>query len=261
MLQRVNIQSHAPGLIRIIQITDTHISADEDALFAGVKTSGTLASVIEDIRLRADPDMVIVTGDLVNTPSIAAYEKLAQLLKPIRAPVFCLPGNHDEPAMMHAHLNDGAISTAKYLTSASWVIILLDTHQTGRDGGFLSASELAFLQQALEQSRDQYKLICLHHHPVSIDCPWMDEMGLQNRHAFFDVLDRDKNVRGVIWGHIHQEFARSRNAIHLLGSPSTCVQFTPRSLESQVDNKPPAWRKLTLNHDGSIETNVMWRPS
>jgi len=257
MLQSVEIQSHAPDSIRIIQLTDTHISADENELFIGVQTSETLTGVIADVNLRESPDIVIVTGDLVNIPSIDAYGKLAHLLALINAPVFCLPGNHDDPAMMHAHLNNGAISTAKHLLSDSWAVILLDTCQAGRDAGYLSESELSFLEQALAQSRDKYKLICLHHHPVSIDCPWMDEMGLQNSSSLFYILDNYEDVRGMIWGHIHQVFAQSRNAIRLLGSPSTCVQFTPKSSHFQVDEKPPAYRKLKLNNNGIIETNVV----
>ena len=240
-------------------MTDTHISAAGDELFAGVNTTDTLLDVIAAVNRHENVDIVLLTGDLANTPSVETYKKLAELLRQIKLPVFCLPGNHDDPQLMHRLLNTGNISTANFLTCGHWSIILLNTHQAGKEGGYLSAAELSRLAEALERSADRHVLICIHHHPVRIRSPWMDAMRLNNSGALFQVLDRHENVRGIIWGHIHQAFTATRNGVLLLGSPSTCIQFLPQSDEAGLDTKPPAYRTLTLSENGRIQTCIHWQ--
>ena len=258
MLQHIEIQCHYPEKIRLVQLTDTHISADEDELLGGVNTTGTLLDVIADVERQEDVDLVLLTGDLAETPSVETYNKLAQILRQVNLPVYCLPGNHDEPRLMRRLLNTGNVSTANFLTGGTWSIILLNTHEAGERGGYLSAAELSCLEAALERSCDKHVLICLHHHPVNIHSAWMDAMALKNSEALFRVLDRHNNIRGIIWGHIHQEFSTARNGVLLLGSPSTCIQFLQQSDEAGIDTRPPAYRSLTLTENGNIRTRIHW---
>ena len=74
--------------------------------------------------------------------------------------------------------------------------------------------------------------------------------------AFFAVLDRYPGVRGVLWGHVHQEIDRQRNGVRLLASPSTCVQFAAGCENFKADDQPPGYRWLELHSDGRIETAV-----
>ena len=258
MLQHIELHCQHPDEINLVQLTDTHISADDSELLAGVNTTDTLLEVISAVNCHEDLDLALLTGDLAADPSEDVYEKLAGLLRRVELPVYCLAGNHDDPGLMRRILNTGNISTANFLAIGTWSIILLNTHKPGSEGGCLSAAELSCLDEALERSRGRHVLVCLHHHPVSIRSPWMDAMALENSNALFRALDRHDNVRGIIWGHIHQEFSMTRNGALLLGSPSTCVQFRPRSEQSGVDDKPPAYRTLTLAADGAIRTRVHW---
>ena len=258
MLQHIEIQRQYPGKINLVQMTDTHISADEDELLAGVDTTGTLLDVIGAVNSHEDLELALLTGDLAETPTEETYEKLAELLQQVELPVYCLPGNHDDPELMQRLLNTANVSTANFITCGNWSIILLDTHEPGKEGGYLSATELAGLAEALERSADRHVLICLHHQPVPIQSPWMDRMALKNGDALFQVLDRYNNVRGLIWGHIHQEFTTTRNGVPLLGSPSTCIQFRPHSEEASVDSKPPAYRTLTLTESGGVQSRIHW---
>ena len=258
MLQHIELHCQHPAAIRLAQLTDTHISADANELLAGVNTTDTLLDVINAVNRHGELDLALLTGDLASDPSIEVYEKLAGILRRVELPVHCLPGNHDDPRLMQRWLNSGNVSTANFLTCGSWSIILLNTHRAGDQGGHLSAAELSRLDEALARSRDRHVLVCLHHHPVSIHSPWMDAMALENSEALFRALDRHDNVRGIIWGHIHQEFSMTRNGVMLLGSPSTCIQFRPHSKQAGVDSKPPAYRTLTLAGNGAIRTRVHW---
>ena len=53
------------------------------------------------------PDAILMTGDLSQDFSREAYLAIRELLADVPAPVYCLPGNHDEPALMAEILGSG----------------------------------------------------------------------------------------------------------------------------------------------------------
>jgi Icc protein len=70
------------------------------------------------------------------------------------------------------------------------------------------------------------------------------------------VIDRYPQVRLVIFGHIHQEFERSRRGITYLGTPSTCIQFMPNSQKFSLDQTKPGFRLLNLYPNGMFNTKI-----
>lgn len=250
-----------PERVHLVQLTDPHMLGDAETRFDGVDTDATLGVVVAAVNaLDRPPDAVLVTGDLVHEPEPAAYDRLAQQLQDLHAPVFCLPGNHDDPAMMHARLNRDGISTRRLVAIGGWLLIMLDTWEPGTHAGRLPPAELQFLRDSLESTDQAAVLIALHHPPVNIGSPWMDAMGLENPQDLFAVLDAYPAVRGVIWGHVHQEFHLYRRGVELYGSPSTCVQFSPGADHYARDDLPPGFRDLVLRADGVIESRVQRCP-
>lgn len=258
LYNRVILQQKNPDILEILQITDCHIFSTTEDRFDGVDTAASLARVIDSINTNECPDLVLVTGDLVHDGETAAYERLLSLLKRLKFSVYCLPGNHDIPAFMYEIVNSGNVDTHKLLDGSRWRIILLDTVLLQDHSGYLSRDELAFLDESLRKAGEYYILVAMHHHPVSVNSPWMDTMILNNPDDFFTVIDRYPAVRGIIWGHIHQEFSQKRNDVSLLGTPSTCRQFKLEAQTSAADDKPPAYRRISLYGDGSLNTEVRW---
>lgn len=70
------------------------------------------------------------------------------------------------------------------------------------------------------------------------------------------IARRHKNVKCILWGHVHQDSDRMVDGIRMLSTPSTCVQFTPQSENFDIDTVAPGYRRLQLNADGTIETEV-----
>jgi Icc protein len=81
---------------------------------------------------------------------------------------------------------------------------------------------------------------------------------VRNADALFEVLDRHSGVRGIAWGHTHQPHDARRGKVRLMGTPSTCMQFTQDSPEFGVDSRPPAYRWMQLGDDGTLETGIEW---
>lgn len=257
MQSEVRLKQQSPDFVNLIQITDTHIQADPHDEFDGINTRQSLEAVLGYIRENAMPvDAMLVTGDLVHDPAADAYLALAELLQRIDAPVFCIPGNHDEPALMEQYLNTGNISTAKHLQFARWHLCLLDSWLEGTHAGRLDQDELQFLGNALANNTAKHALVVLHHPPVTIDSPWMDAMGLENPDDLFSIVGRNDGVRAIIWGHIHQEYHGHHGDIRLFATPSTCVQFAPKAKHYKKDEKSPGYRTLRLHASGLIDTAI-----
>jgi 3',5'-cyclic-AMP phosphodiesterase len=249
----------ASDSIKLIQITDTHIMDDGAPSFNDFDTSESLSNIIKKIREdESNIDCVLLTGDLVHEATKSAYQKLADHLSSLTIPLFTLPGNHDVPELMEYVMGANGYDTGKSIKFGEWLIILLNTCVIGEHSGELAESELTFLRETLAANQDNPCLIALHHHPVSVNSPWMDSMILKNADDFLSVIDEFEHVRAVICGHIHQEFETKRNNVIFLGSPSTCLQFRPKSDAFAVDEKPPGYRKIELNIDGSIKTEAVY---
>jgi len=245
-------------MLHLIQITDFHLFADPQGTLKSVNTLNSLNTVVQDCRRRYPaPDLVLVTGDASHDGSAASYQQCRSILAGLSAPVMFIPGNHDDAAAMQWQLPGGNISNERHLQIRGWNVILLDTVMHGEEGGFLVVDELALLDEMLQNWPGSPSLIALHHPPVAVGSRWIDAMGLTNAEEFFDVLDRYPQVRGVIFGHVHQAFEGKHGPVRLFASPSTCIQFKPGCDAFALDDVGPGYRFLQLHPDGQIETEII----
>ena len=254
-----NIIPSDPDCIHVVQITDAHVYGSTSQQFKGVDTAAALERVVGAVKEDTEPpDLILATGDLVHDPTVEAYTNLRRILQTLRLPVFCLPGNHDRPAMMDDLLNTGTLSTCKSISCGGWEFCLLDSVLEDNENGYLAAAELEFLQTRLASSTAAYLVICLHHQPLAIGSPWMDEMKVGNGDDLLQLVRDKPRVKCVMWGHIHQEFTAQLGHVLMLGSPATSVQFKPETRVFELDVLPPGYRKFTFYRDGRIDSTVQW---
>ena len=245
-----------PAPVRVAQITDTHLYAEPDGRLLGLNTRDCLLAVIELALQQRRPDLVLASGDLAHDGSAQAYRQVRDCFNRLGAPVYCLPGNHDEAAALREHLNHSRFRSVRSHAVGGWQLLFLDSSVAGSEGGHLASGELAALDSCLRERPDTPALVCLHHQPVAVGSRWLDSMKVNNPEAFFAVIDRYPQVRAILWGHVHQEFVQRRQDVLLLAAPSTCLQFLPGSEEFAVDHIPPGYRWLDLYPDGRLETGV-----
>ncbi|NND36756.1 MAG: 3',5'-cyclic-AMP phosphodiesterase, partial [Gammaproteobacteria bacterium] len=248
----------ATHALHALHITDMHLHADADAELYGVRTDRSFRAVMDRAQ-RADnpePDIVLVTGDLVEDRSEQGYRRFRSIMQAFDVPVLCLPGNHDDPGLMSRVLNDGNVSFCASHGCDDWRFIMLDSHIPGDDGGELGAAELQRLDEELASAAEANILVAVHHHPLTMGSAWLDGYGLRDAEPFLSLLSRYRNVRAVLWGHVHQASDRHHDGLRMLSTPSTCAQFTPGTATCVMDIRPPGFRSLTLRGDGAIETAV-----
>jgi Icc protein len=252
--------THAAAPAVLLQVTDPHLHAAADSKMRGVNTFETFLAVLQHVRSdsRWPPQAIVATGDLVQDESRAGYERFKACLGSLGVPVYCVPGNHDDPALMHAVLSEPPFQVCGETTLGAWRLIFLNTHVGGDDAGTIGPAALADLDSGLSGDTERPTLICLHHQPVPMGSAWLDGVGLTDAAAFLEIIGRHSQVRGVVWGHVHQALDEQRGDLRLLSTPSTCAQFLPKNEHFALDSLPPGCRWIELYPDGRIETSVDW---
>lgn len=244
--------------IQLIQLTDQHLFGDPARALRGVPTLPALRATLTAARSELDAcDAILATGDLVQDDA-GGYAHFRSEMGRLARPVLCLPGNHDDVPAMRAALAQPPFQCGGTWDAGAWRVILLDSTIAGETAGQLSAAEMAFLEAALGAAGDRHALVCLHHHPVPMHSRWLDGVGLGNGDDFLALLRRFANVRAVVFGHVHQAYDEMHDGVRLIGTPSTCSQFRPHSDDFALDERPPAWRSLTLHADGRLDTRLQW---
>lgn len=226
-------------------------------------TLETFRQVIEHAQAQPySPELILLTGDLVQDDTPEAYEHFGPLLEPFQVPVLCLPGNHDLRDIMRERFVRAPFTFCEVRDLPHWRIICLDSCVPGSAGGRVSEDELGRLTAALESSPKEHVLVCLHHPPVLTGSAWLDTVGLDDREAFMDLLASFDSVRMVLAGHVHQDIDTTvesgSQSIRVVTSPSTCRQFKPRSRQFAVDDLPPAYRRLELQPNGDVDCELVW---
>ncbi|MDH3222036.1 MAG: 3',5'-cyclic-AMP phosphodiesterase [Gammaproteobacteria bacterium] len=243
--------------LRLVQITDCHIFADEGEHLQGIDTRQSFAAVRDAVAKDITSlDLLLATGDLSQDGSAESYTWLARQFDRIGLPTFWLPGNHDAPDVMERHFTGGRIDAARQVVAGAWQIVMLDSTLAGEVHGRVSEAELAFLDSALNRYPDRHALVCLHHQAVATGSDWIDRKGLLDAEQLRERLLRHDNLRAVLWGHVHQQAHHRFDGVEWMSTPSSCVQFTPGSREFATDSAAPGYRELRLAADGGIETTV-----
>lgn len=246
--------------VRLLQVTDPHLFADESRELYGVNTGATFsATLAKGIAEAPGPlDAILVTGDIAEDGRRETYERFSSIVGALGMPVMCIPGNHDDRPAQSSLLNTQPLHYCGGVSFPGWRIVMLDSHVSGSDAGWLEDDELDRLDRELAAAAGQHVLICLHHQPLPIGSPWLDLVGLKNGAALAALQGKHGNVRGVLWGHIHQAFDHIHRGIRMMGTPSTCAQFTPNTQTCVMDLRSPGFRWLQLMPSGEIETAVVW---
>jgi 3',5'-cyclic-AMP phosphodiesterase len=234
-----------PAPFLVAQISDPHIGGD----WGGPDPVSGLRTVLDAVLAMPDrPDVMLVTGDLVDNGTDEEYALVHELLSAVSVPVHVLPGNHDRREGLRARFElpgDGAAPVQYAADLGPLRLVALDTTIPGRAAGELDSDRLAWLDAELSRAPEQPTLLAMHHPPASTGlAPW-EEIGLaaSGRAALGEVVARHPQVQCIVAGHIHQPLVARLAGRPVLSIPSTYVQarvdFT--APEIQLGPGPPGF--------------------
>lgn len=192
----------------IAQVTDTHLLDPARGTGPYVDHAARLREAFERVDAEDPPvDLVVLTGDLVDTGSGPENELLSDVLDGLTRPVVGVPGNHDHRETFPERLLPNGRPQHEHL---SWAIddhevriVGLDTTIPGRHGGTLDAERAAWLDQTLAAEPHRPTLLAMHHPPFLSGIEWMDREGLPVPEVR-SIVARHPQVQRIIAGHLHR---------------------------------------------------------
>jgi 3',5'-cyclic AMP phosphodiesterase CpdA len=210
--------------MRIVQISDTHVSCEHPA------RASELAACIQFInRLVPAPDVVVHTGDVAHDGKAEEYAIAHGLLEELHAPYYVIPGNRDNrPRLIRAFADDRHIRLGMEFVQypvehPEARLILVDSVGSRGNKGHLCAARLADVDRMLSADAGRPTLVFLHHPPFEVGIipdPFQYEDWAAVE-AFWELLSRHHQVRGVHCGHVHRNVQASIHSIR--ASTVSCV--------------------------------------
>jgi len=237
----------------IAQFSDLHIMAAGQSNRHGIDPDPGLARCIASLNAQpVTPDLLMLSGDLVNEGSAAEYRRLRDQLETLRVPLCLMPGNHDRRAGMRRVFADhdylGRSGRIHYYRDVRGLrLIALDSVIEGEDAGDLDDRQLQWLDGLLRAAPAQPALVFLHHPPVSTGFSQMDRIALAPASAarFGSIIAAHPQVRAVLCGHVHRDVQAVWQGALLSVCPSTAFQarlkLGPGKFEASLD-EPPAYQ-------------------
>lgn len=191
------------GRFLLAQISDTHVRADDNGA-AALQLQRAMA------QARAyQADAILLTGDLVNDERESEYAVLAKAIADPPAPLFLMPGNHDDRARIraafpnHAYLpRSGPLSYT--LEQFPVRIVAVDQIVPGETHGMLTPAQADWLDRTLAAEPVKPTVVALHHPPFATHDLLFDRIGLRDGDLLAEAIARHAQVVRIICGHHHR---------------------------------------------------------
>ncbi len=235
----------------VAQFSDLHVAA-EGRDSSGIDAAARLSRCIAHLAtLDVAPDLLMLSGDLVDRGSVPEYRRLRALLAEVRIPLRLMPGNHDRRAPMrevfadHDYLgSDGRMFYHRDLRGLR--VIALDSLVEGSEGGDLDAAQLQWLDRLLHGSPQMPALVLLHHPPVATGFSRMDRISVAagSAEALGGILAAHPQVRAVLCGHVHRSVQAVWRGVQVSVCPSAAFQarlHLGRGRFEASPDEPPAY--------------------
>jgi Icc protein len=236
---------------KILQISDIHIGSKEEAM--GIDVRSNFQNCLKEGMGRG-VDALIITGDLcLKEGTMETYHWIRQILDGLEVPWFVLPGNHDDSAMMseafslqnHYHCKD-----SEFYQVFQWeqrTFFLLDTAK-----GDLSEVQRSWLVTELKnQDTSIPPLIFMHHPPIHLSVPHMDEMDIPSpdTQRFIKTLKTCESHVHVFVGHYHADKIVQMSGMTVWACPSTYYQMSQSVKEFSIEDLRPGYRLIEIQPD------------
>jgi len=208
----------------LAQISDTHVTAEDNG-----EEAERLRLTFAAMAVHA-PDAIIATGDLVDEGSAREYAQFAAALEDAPAPVFLLPGNHDDSAALrrafprHAYLPDEP-PLCYALDHLPVRIVAIDQTFPGLVGGLFLPEHAEWLHAELSSAPAAPTIVALHHPPFATHTGF-DEVGLGGADLFAAIIERHPQVLRIVCGHVHRAIIGRVAHADVLTCPSTARAFS-----------------------------------
>jgi len=242
----------------LAQISDTHILAPASDNPAAELRADCLRRCIADINEQA-PDAVIFTGDTVQHGQPEEYAQLRELLAPLEAPLYLVPGNRDDKGALRSVFGDQPCQPGKddffhYVVEDHRLrLVALDSTFPGERKGVFCPARQAWLDRVLSEQPSQPTLLFIHHPPFDVDDHYIGGYRRpEEAAALTEVVSRHSQVVRLLCGHVHCPVERPWAGTQASVMPSVAVD-----LRKGIDETEALERPIYLLHRLLNETSLV----
>ena len=239
----------------IAHLSDPHLRA-QGTLYQGLVDSNAMfdQAVATLNALTPKPDIVIVSGDLVDDGTQAEYDTVRRAFAPIDQPVFAIPGNHDDREGFRACFQkDGYIPETgpiHFAVGDDWPVRLIGFDITVPDDHYGDMTDEAcdWLSAKLAEQPEKPTVLMMHQPPFDSGIPYIDAYNCRRGDRLAEILSGYRNVERVLCGHIHRFMQVRFGGTLLATAPSTTTAI---ALRLQDDAEPASYVEppaLLLHH-------------
>jgi len=215
----------------IAQLSDLHIRPKGELYKGTVNSNAMLTDAIGHLhQLDRTPDLVLISGDLVDEGRPEEYSMLRELLADLSTPYLVIPGNHDEREQFRAAFADHhylpAAGPLHYCVDQHPIrIVALDSTVPGKHYGLLDQAGLDWLDATLASVADKPTIVMLHHPPFLSGIEYMDGFRYLEPDKLKGVLEKHTNIELVVCGHLHRSMTRRWAGTVVTSCPSTATEI------------------------------------
>lgn len=215
--------------LKVVQVTDFHYKNDENS-------NVRLTNLVRSINKTKNIDIVLFTGDNIDSPSEVTLTEFLKVIKRLNVPYYIQIGNHDcykiggfdKPEYLHV-LNK---YTSKHLKSFNYVVkkgnvifIFVDGQKSVMPGpcGYFKQDTLAWLDKQLKKY-EKSPVILVQHFPLLRQRDIMHPSGhdLYKPNEYYDIISQYNNILAIVSGHYHYEREEQINGVrHIISSPAS----------------------------------------
>lgn len=229
MKNMTTIREKGNNALTIVQLSDMHLHSEDSMTLHGYKTNQRFNKVIDYVRKyeQIKPDIIFLTGDISQDMSERSYALCSDLIRELDIDTYWIAGNHDDPGVaQEVFSHNNRLKPLIHLSTDYWDFISINSCKAGTDKGFADLSELERVEAELKAA-DKTKNICLvmHHHPVPVSTPLIDEYILQDRQSFLERIKKYPAIKLIMCGHVHGDYSLKLADVNLESSPATCFQW------------------------------------
>jgi 3',5'-cyclic-AMP phosphodiesterase len=243
----------------IAQLSDPHLRPQSQLYQNVVDSNARFAAAIAHLNeFDPRPDVVLLSGDLVDEGTPAEYETARKLLATLTIPLLAIPGNHDDRAGFRDSLHD-----LTYMPSTGPLsytvgdrgpvrIVALDVTIPGLHHGEADETSLVWLEQVLAAEPDRPTIVMMHQPPVACGVPYLDLYLCRGGERLAAVVKRYPAIERIVCGHVHRFMELRFAGTVLCTAPSTTTTI---GLQLKANAKPASFDEppaCLLHH---------WRPN
>ena len=243
-------------MMRILQLTDIHISKEGELYDDGINSRKQFLDVLEKAAPQKE-DLLVLSGDLCAIDGdLEIYRWIKNQIDPLPCRTLVMAGNHDDSKLMREVFSEESL-----VGEAEWYgsLIFNETriHFLDTAPNALSEEQIKWLGE-ISKSDQGPCLLFIHHPPVPCRPKILDEhIALTNRDKVWPAIKEVPSLRAVFCGHYHSDDHVSVDGIEVYLTPSTALQIEDDN-ESEKKYKKvhmPGFREIHFKGD-QLETAV-----